>query len=407
MDAPGIVGAAESPGAPPRLDVRERNGAVTLIVASVLAALVSSAYAEAPPEGEAADTFEELLALAEHYDDDRGADPAVENRDVAVEYYRRALAARPNHPDNLWIEYQIGMLLLQIDPANKLLPRRDEAREVFQNILQKGYDQQNYYRTEPAPGPYDAQLLLPAAAVHAGSMAASVGQSRAYYWQAMEYLNQTYLWRKADYEAMEQPAYEDFTMPCTRPQEAQRRYESALAKYNERKAALANNAIFASGKSEQFFSVSAVRQYANTFKGKAERIEVMRRVAKTFPGTPMAEFASRVIQGAESGTMTMDELFEKFVNSSAPSPVHAALPPLPAAQAPPSKRDDGQARTAAPAVSQSAPIPLGPEERGISEPGGPRWWMIIALVGTTIGATAIALAYVRRRSKQSSSSAGK
>jgi hypothetical protein len=61
---------------------------------------------------------------------------ATRVRDIAVEKYRAAIAARPDHPENIDIELEIGALLLyRMNPNEE--PKSKEARDVYANIVSR------------------------------------------------------------------------------------------------------------------------------------------------------------------------------------------------------------------------------------------------------------------------------
>jgi hypothetical protein len=94
-----------------------------------------------------------------------------------VENLKRALAIRPNHPGNIVLEYRIGVALSQHgDPASGTGPNPREAIPWFEGIL-KHYKQETYHENIPPGGSWDAQLLIPKAAVHLASIHVLTGKS--------------------------------------------------------------------------------------------------------------------------------------------------------------------------------------------------------------------------------------
>ena len=95
----------------------------------------------------------------------------AEDRDSRVKHMRKALSYRPNHPDNIVIEYRIGIELSQRwDPKYpQQKPLRNKALTVFERIMSK-YNHMDYYSQHPVDRSYSPQLLVPEAAILAACL---------------------------------------------------------------------------------------------------------------------------------------------------------------------------------------------------------------------------------------------
>ena len=77
--------------------------------------------------------FEALMDEVRKYDYQYNLDG---DRDKAVETYREALNWRPNHPDNIEIEFRVAQLLscsYQLERGDR--PRREEGMQVYRHII--------------------------------------------------------------------------------------------------------------------------------------------------------------------------------------------------------------------------------------------------------------------------------
>lgn len=119
-------------------------------------------------------TYEEELALAEAYDPNRPPAGVDKNRDTAVWHYEEALALRPNHPDNMPIEYEVGVLLMMV--ANRNLGQETfplEARPFLERAAHDYSDYYNDYYESASPnleGPITRQGMMVHAAILSGVM---------------------------------------------------------------------------------------------------------------------------------------------------------------------------------------------------------------------------------------------
>ena len=148
----------------------------------------------APAQGAEVHAFEDELALAEAYDPNRPPAGVDKNRDTAVWHYEEALALRPNHPDNMPIEYEVGVLLMMV--ANRDLGQDVhpiEARPFLERAAHDYTDYYNDYYESVRPnteGPISRQGMMTHAAILSGD-----------YDLAMQYLNITIQQRRQEWSS--------------------------------------------------------------------------------------------------------------------------------------------------------------------------------------------------------------
>jgi len=111
----------------------------------------------------------------------------AEDRDVRVEHLRKALACRPNNPDNIKIEYRIGTeLSCRWDPEHPEPLNRDQAVGVYEHILQK-YNHMDYYSSRPVITSDSPQFVIPEAAIHLEGLYRGLYNDNAKGMQVLEY----------------------------------------------------------------------------------------------------------------------------------------------------------------------------------------------------------------------------
>lgn len=269
----------------------------------MLSNLLKAAFVFAFVCGGHAQEFEDLVALAESYDDDRGAPESEANRDLAVQYYQQALAARPEHPDNMKLEYHVIQLLMQMDPSNGDSPRYESAFTELEAFVQR-YEDAPEFSLDPAEEVYAPSVLLPRAAIHAGDLSNMLHQdaarARGYYEVAMRSLAELQDYREQSYSTLSPPAREEFDEPGTPEAVSERRYQAAVATYERRMESLANAAVLPENSIESDLGRNAVKQFAGSFKNFEEAREELVRIATEYAGTPMAQTANDIINSAKN-----------------------------------------------------------------------------------------------------------
>jgi len=279
----------------------------TLVTLALVFGCASALAGDAGKEADAsarAEQFKKEMELADEAPD----------RDSQIAHWRKALSLRPDHPENIVIEYRIAVELSQRwDPKfPDQVPRRREALALYEALLQK-YDHMKYYEKRCANYTWSPQLIVPRAAVHAGCLNRALNRdsrkAREYLSKAMGCLNQTYEKRKEDW-ANEPPPPEvrlddPFGGPLRRG-----KWKVRLREWQERRKKAAEGDVF--GPLEMSIVKAAVRQFGYTF-GKQRSHEVpvaMSRIIQRYPGTPMAKVAHGHIDRAMK--LTEKELYTEL-----------------------------------------------------------------------------------------------
>jgi hypothetical protein len=218
----------------------------------------------------------------------------AQDRDSKIEHLEKALELRPDHPDNLAIEFRIAVLMSQnYDPEHPLPMRRRDAVNVYQHILDT-YDHMAYYKIGLSDSLSDMQLMVPLAAIHMASLN-PVDQNRdeAKRWThfAMQCLAATYERRKSDW--MKGPSSRQ--LPEMRPPWLTRgKLEQRRKMWSERRERAVTRDVF--GKLEMTVAEAAVRQYLYSSSGHGSLVAIrVGQIIKEFPETPMAKIAQRKI----------------------------------------------------------------------------------------------------------------
>jgi hypothetical protein len=227
------------------------------------------------PAGNAALFAEEMAAAKK-----------AESREGQVQHLRRALSLRPNDPQNIVIEYRIGIELSQRTPQ-----RIDEGRAVFEQIV-AAYKHMDYYSPNPVDRSESPQLMIPQAAVFAASYNGARdggAKAREYAVLAMKALRETHKRRVADWQA---PRKREKPDAFDGPIEASKR-KSREHFYAKRRADAARGDVF--GPLEMQAVERAVDQYeySRSPQSPAEVAAAMAEIVKMFPATPMAEVAQQ------------------------------------------------------------------------------------------------------------------
>jgi len=211
------------------------------------------------------------------------------DRDSKVEHLRKALTYRPDHLENIAIEFSIGIELSQRDE-----PRPAEAMAVFERILAT-YRHMDYYSADP-DNRYDSmQFLVPEAAVLAACIARGPNQNprkaQEYLLQAMEHMNETYQKRIEDWKDARPQALSPLELKLESGRREESKRESQKHFFEQRRNAAANGNVL--GSWEMTMVDAAVRQfgYSHGKQSPGETIVVMRIIVDKFPGTPMAKVA--------------------------------------------------------------------------------------------------------------------
>lgn len=321
--------------------------------------------------------FSEELAAADKADD----------RDSRVEHLRKALAYRPDHPDNIVIEYRIGIELSQrSDPEHQQWPRLAEALAVFEHIMAT-YKHMDYYSPEPVDRSGVAQLMVPQAAILAACIQRGLNhnsqRSKEYLVKAMEQLNETYKKRIEDWGNM--AATSQIDAFDSGPREASKN-KSRAEFIEKRKVAAANGEVF--GPLEMASVKAAVRQFGYSY-GRQKPYEVplvMGQIVKMFPGTPMATVAQEHMQRAVA--MSDKDLYDKLPDSLVNMPSLSQLGGPPDVAATPDSMPMLTTKNISPHVASSDP------KRSVSG-GSSYYWPLLGGLASCI--VIVAVLHVRKK----------
>jgi hypothetical protein len=230
-----------------------------------------------------------------------------------VENLKRALAIRPNHPGNIVLEYRIGVALSQHgDPASGTGPNPREAIPWFEGIL-KHYKQETYHENIPPGGSWDAQLLIPKAAVHLASIHVLTGKSdpqamRDILLTGLDAANYTYQERKEAWANERRPpspaelANDPDNLLLLEGRGAKEKLAMQYENWQRRQEAVAKGEIL--NDTEMLAVRSAVSHYGYA-GGPQKPWEVepaMRELIERYPNTQIAQVAQRHIEQAAEMT---------------------------------------------------------------------------------------------------------
>ncbi len=295
-EAARMDGVVEGIGRGRRVRLANRAGkapAFLCIICAAAAGISGSAFA-----AEDLSRFEEEMALGRRYDADCGAPVEMQNRDLVVEHYARALSYRPEHPDNIVIEYRIGVLLSQRqDPGKAMVWRREEALEYFERVM-SNYKHEDYYSVEPMDTLWSPQIMVPRAAILAGSIelhyAKDTGKAQDYYYQAIDALAYTYERRREDWLKDPEPPERGIGWG---PRE-ESSWRRALEMWAERKEAAERGDIFGENSHEMAVAKASVEGYASAYAGAhgGNWQAALEQVLSDFPDTPMARIAQSMLE---------------------------------------------------------------------------------------------------------------
>ena len=367
-------------------DNRNRYRILALVTYVAMGLVCATLRGEnAPPPSEASANNADIL-VGEQMD----LAEKAPDRDTRLVHLREALTIRPDHRDNLDIEFRIAVELSQrYDPKYPdQTPRRDEAIVVYEGLLTK-YNHMDYYSSEPVDRSYDPQTMVPQAAVHLAWLYqgphGDSAKARDCLIRAMDCLKQTYEKRIEDWSSAPPPPKPDPNSPFVGLL-GMGKWEWRMAQWNERRQDAADGNVL--GPLEMPVVKAAVRQYAYTY-GRQKPYEVpaiMGEIVKLFPGTPMAKVAQEHTRRAMA--MAEKDLNDELSMDLSDMPT---VPELGAATEAPGP-------SSAPA---SAPVDasreMGDSDADAPDSGNGAWyyWLVEVLGGCAVLAGVVL--YVRRR----------
>jgi hypothetical protein len=256
-----------------------------------LALLVLSAFADGA-ELDSADAFKKELEFARNYDTSRPSIGLERNPEKALLHYRRALALRPVHPENMALEVRIGGILLSMDDDPE---RQREGAKIFESVLET-YDYMDYYEANPRYNSDSPQFMMITAAIYAAGYQ-EPERARATYLKGMEFLTATYRrrldqWRNE--KAPERPSADD---PFEGGPFELSKWESRHQAWEERQQKAASGDVFPPDTMERVFVASLLRGYIDTFRLLPEKKlpEILAPVIQAFPDSPFEKRARELI----------------------------------------------------------------------------------------------------------------
>jgi hypothetical protein len=217
------------------------------------------------------------------------------NRDEKVLHLSNALALRPDDPENLRIEFDLGIELGQRYP-----PRQHESLEVFENII-KQYDHKAYYTIEPEDSSESPELMVPRAGILCSSILNSIRQhnaARAYDEVAMNNLRWTFEKRKSDWLNIPKPIQSPLEDAMGRPGD----FERQVQYWQHRRDLASAGEVDLLGPYGKTLVEAAVRQYRQSFAPADQKdlSGIMGKIIQDFPNTPLATEAQRVMDAAHA-----------------------------------------------------------------------------------------------------------
>jgi len=210
------------------------------------------------------------------------AEKAAEGRECAA-HLRKALAYRPNHRDNIAIEFRMGIELSQRPESDE--STRQEAREVFEHIVTT-YHHMDYYSQSPDHA-FELRMLMPQAAMHAAENQTDNAKAREYLLIALKLLNETCQQRAKDWMII--PPEPDEIYFRDNELEQGKRIQRAEFYQQRKKNAISGEVLspYELGTAE-----AVVRQFVRIPRDGSD--SALQEIIRTYPGTPMARIAAEM-----------------------------------------------------------------------------------------------------------------
>lgn len=248
-------------------------------------------------------SFNNELALAKEdfqNDDYYGMTDHIEN----------ALSHRPDHPDNIRLEYKMAVAMSQYrSPVDTRPLRRSQALKLFEKIVDT-YNHMDYYslRPEDSDSIEMPQMIIPRAAIHAASLNMAMKndnvRARKYIIKGLDCLYETCKKRKEDWLNEPQPQ----SPPEYLPRREKMKWEMRVKAWKERQQKAQESDVF--GIDEMLYARVAVRNYGISF-GKTQDIgdvvSAMSEVMKKYPDPPLSKIAAQYIDHAKNVVMSIIE----------------------------------------------------------------------------------------------------
>lgn len=235
-----------------------------------------------------------VLERARAYDPSEPPMGREKDRRRSAELYRQAIALRPNHIENAYLEFRVGGMLLSMEDDKEAML---EGLSVFASALET-YEHMDYYSAEPPGSEAWRQYFMVTMAIYAAGMVGEPEAERAHYFSGMEMLNETYVTRQADW--LKEPSPPE-PHELLRNEIEMRKWRSRVGRWERRQEAAKNGDVFKSSSYEKGFVESLIRLYLSTYQPLAAvQVEgVLRHVIESFPNSPFEKEALRLIEVAK------------------------------------------------------------------------------------------------------------
>ena len=238
------------------------------------------------------------------------------SRDEYVEELRKVITSRPNNPENISLEFEMGVVLSQYtDSKHNQGVKKKEGLEVYEHIL-KTYRHMDYYQFENAVGAFCPDLAVPASAIYAGDehiiLSRDTETAKQDYLYAMECLRDTYEQRIQDWKNEPPPQIDPYD------RDGEVRYKENKAVWDKRQAVAYSGEIFEPDSLEALTASTAVQQYLIAFAPlhPEDVPSIMGVIIQRFPNTPMAKYAQKYIDKASrmQGKKIAEDIFTNLVD---------------------------------------------------------------------------------------------
>mgnify|MGYP006924554437 CR=1 FL=1 len=225
-----------------------------------------------------------------------------------VKYLKEALRSRPDHPENIVLEYRIGTAIAyQDDPSDRKPPDRSEAVEWLTSVA-NNYTHSDFYENRDSAGTWDPQFMVPRAKIQLASTTLAETDTRQLMLSAMQDIDYTIQRRVVNWGSAPEPVKSAMTNAKKLP--------SQRAEWRKQIEAARSGEVL--GVRELQVADSVVRNFAYSF-GPQRYWEVgptMQIIIDRFPGTPLERIAQMYADDATKLTRNSAEhLFDESVKS--------------------------------------------------------------------------------------------
>jgi hypothetical protein len=260
-----------------------------------------STWPSDPPADARVASEPQSTTTAANFDAELKATEGNRNRDDRIRHFRNALRLRPGDPQNIVLEFDIGVELGQrYDPAHHVFPKEREALAVFEEIVRR-YDHKTYYRQTPEGTSESPELMVPRAAILAASTLTGLLQqnenARQYLMVAMKDLIWTYQKRRWDWANEPAPVRPPpLFVLLDAPDDG--RFDRQMKWWQATTRAAARNDVSIAEPYGPELVEAAMREYRLSYGSQkpADVAAAMQPIADLFKDTPLAKLAKQQIE---------------------------------------------------------------------------------------------------------------